>query len=287
MHVHHVHATWSMGPSVEPMLWTSNRKHILYARDTHLTTCAQLIEVLSHANMPRRLAAARTAFAAAFPLSEPLWAAWLEAAVGQVASGDMDAEELLRLAQRATQDYLSCNLWQTYLSCAPAVGAELFMCSCALRCYAVLCYAALVMDAWLPLTNTIVVCWQGSKRQHLLMSMQPTLAPCRLEPVLCYPHTCNQITLDAEWTRAHHAGSWPRWRPSDFVAQLLPPSTQQARTQQTAQRCIKRSCSLSARLHSKRSSSMALAARRPPQLCALQACSLAGFEISHSLAGLC
>ena len=141
MHVHHVHATWSMGPSVEPMLWTSNRKHILYARDTHLTTCAQLIEVLSHANMPRRLAAARTAFAAAFPLSEPLWAAWLEAAVGQVASGDMDAEELLRLAQRATQDYLSCNLWQTYLSCAPAVGAEFFMCSCALRCYAMLCYA--------------------------------------------------------------------------------------------------------------------------------------------------
>jgi hypothetical protein len=77
----------------------------------------QLVSVLSQHGMKHRLRAAREALAARFPLPEHLWTPWLNDAISDLGE-IVTPEELVALAKRSTEDYLSCPLWQNYLQCA-------------------------------------------------------------------------------------------------------------------------------------------------------------------------
>lgn len=82
----------------------------------------QLVELLRATKMKQRLRAARKAFAERFPLQDHLWTQWLEDAMEDLGDG-VTQSELLELAGLAVCDYVSCNLWVQYLSCAPVVDS--------------------------------------------------------------------------------------------------------------------------------------------------------------------
>ncbi|KAK9853378.1 hypothetical protein WJX84_010588 [Apatococcus fuscideae] len=75
--------------------------------DTHL----QYIELLRRSKLTAKLRAARTAMQERFPLTETLWLEWLE---DEVAAGT-DFADMQSLYKKATKDYLSVAIWESYL----------------------------------------------------------------------------------------------------------------------------------------------------------------------------
>lgn len=49
-----------------------------------------------------------------FPLSEQLWLDWINDSMANISTAE-DAEALKQLFQLATQDYMSVNIWESYL----------------------------------------------------------------------------------------------------------------------------------------------------------------------------
>ncbi|KAF9362178.1 Splicing factor, partial [Mortierella sp. NVP85] len=77
----------------------------------------QLIVLLKDAAMLEELRLAREAMSAAFPLSEELWIEWIEDESNMGTSED-EKKHVLDLYERATSDYLSINIWKSYVSYA-------------------------------------------------------------------------------------------------------------------------------------------------------------------------
>lgn len=74
----------------------------------------QYIEVLRRCKLHARLRAAHEAMSALFPLSEQLWTEWVNDELAQVSSGE-DIQRIEALFEKATKDYMSVNLWCSYL----------------------------------------------------------------------------------------------------------------------------------------------------------------------------
>lgn len=49
-----------------------------------------------------------------FPLSEQLWLDWINDSMANISTAE-DAAALKQLFQLATQDYMSVNIWESYL----------------------------------------------------------------------------------------------------------------------------------------------------------------------------
>ncbi|KAG0234651.1 Squamous cell carcinoma antigen recognized by T-cells 3 [Mortierella sp. GBA43] len=77
----------------------------------------QLIALLKDAAMLEELRRAREAMSAAFPLTEELWTEWIEDESNMAASED-EKKHVLSLYERATSDYLSINIWKSYVDYA-------------------------------------------------------------------------------------------------------------------------------------------------------------------------
>lgn len=93
----------------------------------------QYIEVLTRLGQSSRLRKARTAFAAQFPLSPPLWMEWIASELDSAESGDAsDASFVLQLCSDATQDYFSVDIWLLQLECDIFHLSDLML--CARRC---------------------------------------------------------------------------------------------------------------------------------------------------------
>lgn len=86
------------------------------AMDTKLQTpyILQLINALKRCKLRARLAEARSRMQASFPLSETLWMEWINDSMAHITSAE-DAQALKQLFQRATQDYVSVHIWESYL----------------------------------------------------------------------------------------------------------------------------------------------------------------------------
>ena len=78
------------------------------------------IATLRGAGMGARLADARAAAAAAFPLPEPVWLEWIQDATAAGAPVD----ELIALHEAAVADYVSVPLWASYLATLRAADPE-------------------------------------------------------------------------------------------------------------------------------------------------------------------
>jgi hypothetical protein len=74
----------------------------------------QYIELLRRVRLKARLRAARERMAAAFPLNEEQWRAWIDDEVAGLRSAD-DVARVRGLYARAVKDYLSVELWASYL----------------------------------------------------------------------------------------------------------------------------------------------------------------------------
>lgn len=77
-------------------------------------TSPQLIDLCRKCHLSARLRAAHERMASSFPLSESLWLAWVNDELGQL-EGQEDIDRLVTLFERATQDYLSVDIWAAYL----------------------------------------------------------------------------------------------------------------------------------------------------------------------------
>jgi hypothetical protein len=74
----------------------------------------QLIIVLKRCKLKARLSDARHRMRKLFPLSEQLWLDWINDSMANISTAE-DAEALKQLFQLATQDYMSVNIWESYL----------------------------------------------------------------------------------------------------------------------------------------------------------------------------
>lgn len=74
----------------------------------------QLINTLRRCKLKARLSEARQRMQKLFPLNEHLWLDWINDSMASI-STEADAEALKQLFQLATQDYVSVNIWESYL----------------------------------------------------------------------------------------------------------------------------------------------------------------------------
>jgi hypothetical protein len=74
----------------------------------------QLINTLRHCKLKTRLSDARQRMQKLFPLNEQLWLDWINDSMANISS-EADAEALKQLFLLATQDYVSVNIWESYL----------------------------------------------------------------------------------------------------------------------------------------------------------------------------
>ncbi|KAF8937233.1 RNA-binding protein 4F [Dissophora ornata] len=77
----------------------------------------QIIVLLKGAVMLEELRAAREAMSSAYPLSEELWLEWIGDETNLATSED-EKKHVLELYGRATSDYLSINIWKSYVDYA-------------------------------------------------------------------------------------------------------------------------------------------------------------------------
>lgn len=75
---------------------------------------AQLINLLRRCKLKARLSDARQRMQKLFPLTEQLWLDWINDSMANIGSTE-DVEALKQLFQLATQDYVSVNIWESYL----------------------------------------------------------------------------------------------------------------------------------------------------------------------------
>lgn len=74
----------------------------------------QLINTLKGCKLKARLSDARHRMQQLFPLNEQLWLDWINDTMANISSEE-DAAALKQLFQLATQDYVSVNIWESYL----------------------------------------------------------------------------------------------------------------------------------------------------------------------------
>jgi hypothetical protein len=74
----------------------------------------QYLECLRNCKLHARLREAHERMRSLFPLSEHLWTEWVNDELSQVKDAD-DVDWIQALFAKATQDYLSVNLWCSYL----------------------------------------------------------------------------------------------------------------------------------------------------------------------------
>jgi hypothetical protein len=74
----------------------------------------QLINTLRRCKLKARLSEARQRMQKLFPLNEQLWLDWINDSMASI-STEADAEALKQLFQLATHDYVSVNIWESYL----------------------------------------------------------------------------------------------------------------------------------------------------------------------------
>lgn len=74
----------------------------------------QLLEVLTRCKLKARLTEARERMHKLFPLNEKLWIDWINDSMAAISTQE-DVDALKQLFQQATQDYVSVNIWESYL----------------------------------------------------------------------------------------------------------------------------------------------------------------------------
>ncbi|KAI1312652.1 Squamous cell carcinoma antigen recognized by T-cells 3 [Mortierella claussenii] len=84
----------------------------------------QLIVLLKGTDMFEQLRSAREKMSATFPLTEELWLSWIQDESNMAASEE-EKKHVLKLYERATSDYLSINIWKSYLDYAIRERMEL------------------------------------------------------------------------------------------------------------------------------------------------------------------
>lgn len=78
-----------------------------------------LLQYISHVRrcgLQAKLKDAREAMHSLFPLGEGIWLEWLQDEVAAFESGSATREDVTRLHELAVQDYLSVNIWLSYLA---------------------------------------------------------------------------------------------------------------------------------------------------------------------------
>jgi hypothetical protein len=74
----------------------------------------QLINTLRRCKLKTRLLDARQRMQKLFPLNEQLWLDWINDSMANISS-EADAQALKQLFLLAMQDYVSVNIWESYL----------------------------------------------------------------------------------------------------------------------------------------------------------------------------
>jgi len=99
--------------------WTIHRERVLmqlsWVRPCDLVGFVlQLLEVLTRCKLKARLTEARERMHKLFPLNEKLWIDWINDSMAAISTQE-DVDALKQLFQQATQDYVSVNIWESYL----------------------------------------------------------------------------------------------------------------------------------------------------------------------------
>lgn len=74
----------------------------------------QLLDTLKRCKLKARLSEARARMQQLFPLNEGLWLDWINDTMANISTQE-DADAVKQLFQQATQDYVSVNIWESYL----------------------------------------------------------------------------------------------------------------------------------------------------------------------------
>ncbi|KAG0211431.1 Splicing factor [Mortierella sp. GBA30] len=105
------------GASPELLEAIATLKAALHANPNQYEEHTQLITLLKSADMLEELREAREAMNAVFPLSEGLWMEWIEDESNMATSED-EKKHVLELYRRAASEYLSINIWKSYVAYA-------------------------------------------------------------------------------------------------------------------------------------------------------------------------
>ncbi|KAG0266470.1 Splicing factor [Mortierella polycephala] len=105
------------GPSPEILEAIATLKTSLKANPNQYEQHTQLIVLLKDAAMLEQLRDAREAMNTIYPLSEELWMDWI-GDESNMAASEEEKKHVLELYERATSDYLSINIWKSYVEYA-------------------------------------------------------------------------------------------------------------------------------------------------------------------------